>query len=371
MMGARKRGWLAAVAVVIGAMAPTGVVEATGPGGSEAQIEVLCSQEDRVVMLYHEVGCTGGPRFNMIDWRIVMVDLATSEGQAHDMGWVVTEELVSPGEPGTVERWDSGDSVSIVESLARWEMAECHRGHDGIAATLDDLDARFEYGLNPRSLVVVLDGRSRRIEAVEFVLPGAVEVPERECWQLVVVRRMAAGQSSLDVDEVCAAEAARERQLDRPLQPLREVQDRHVFNHTDQIVVGRELRLESKVVLPLQVTQEYEEFPVLAVVDRDVMSREPSYLVYAKGFDVHREGDFATSAELYRLALYLDPGNHTAQYNWACALALQGEVGDAVQQLMKLERTVALRLKIEGDADFDGARDERVFREFMQGLPAE
>jgi len=68
-------------------------------------------------------------------------------------------------------------------------------------------------------------------------------------------------------------------------------------------------------------------------------------------------------------AIHYDADNGTARFNLACAEARLGKGYAAVAALRELEPSAELRAKIEADADFDGVREDGVFREFVEGLP--
>ena len=348
----------------------SGPAAATVPSGSEGNVVPLCTSGDRMVMLYRDVFAAGGPHFHVYDWQLEMVDLGAWVGQTHDMGWVLADN--PPNEPDNAsysEEYGGGDSASIVESLAQWGMVGCFFEGDDKMWTVDPLD--FQYDLSVEGLTIQLAGRSRKIEDLAVVLPGRDEMPTRECVRLLVNKRFAPTQPWPDVELVCEAERAREQQLDRPMEALGSPTLEQALSGMERVVFGEMVHLQTKMVLPTQVHIQFGEYPVLLVLDNDVVGPALSYLVNALGFDAHERGEFAVSDGLFYSALLYDGDNETARYNLACSKARIGQLSTALDQLAVLPATAELRAKIEEDADFDEVRHERRFVDFMQRLPAE
>jgi len=357
--------------LVIGVMAPAGVAGGTLPSTDEARAVPLCSWEDRVVVMYRNVHSAGGPFFHVYDWRLIMVDVGSWEGQAHDLGWVFADENVVASEPHDPDAdYGIGDSMSVVESLARWGMAPCFFVGPSDDFAMDATDDGFQYRFEGRDLVVELGGRSRVVEGVSLLLPEVVEPPDRECVSLLVNRQYAPGQPWLDAEAVCETERARERKLDRPLQPIEKV-DLELLDRLETAEFGPTIQLATQSVVLVQASADFMDFPLFVVIGKEALGREWSYLTNAAGFDAHRRGEYGGARDQFMMALWYDPSNEVARFNTACAYAQLGDVSETVFHLRHLPATAELRAKVEGDADFDGLREERVFVAFMKGLPSE
>jgi len=337
-----------------------------------AQVEVLCTQGDRVVLQYREAFFGGGPRFHTYDWRRVLVDLGAWEGQAHDMGWVLTETpWPEPPDAEVHEEHGDGDSLSIVESLASWGMPTCFFGGEGPPGTGLSGDEYFRFELSDAGLTIGLGGRTRPIEDFAIVLPGAVDPPGRECLHLLGNVRFAPTQPWPDVDQECTAEAERERPLDRPMAPLDELSIDQALLGAEHVETLESVELYSKTLVIVLVRGEYHEVPLLVAFDTEALRSDKSYLINAMGFDAHKRGDYERSRTAFERAAQWDRENQTARYNLACACARLKDTEGMVQSLSMLPATAELRAKIEADADFDGVREKHFYQKFMDSLPHE
>jgi hypothetical protein len=74
------------------------------------------------------------------------------------------------------------------------------------------------------------------------------------------------------------------------------------------------------------------------------------------GFAHHKKGDYATSVQLFRRAIDVDPTHPLARYNYACALARLHDprTKDALSDAISKDATVKARA--QKDADFDAVR---------------
>ena len=358
-------------AVVVGCVAG-GPAEATVPSAEEGRVAILCTYQDRIVMQYREAFYGGGPRYQTYDWRRVMLDLGTWEGQVHDMGWVLTDTPWQDPRFGDVhEEHGDGDSHSIVESLAQWEMTGCFFMGTGYFMTPEPVPGDFQYELSDQGLTIGLEGRVRPIEDFALALPGTVDPPKRGCLRLLGHVRFVPTQPWPDVDEECAAERAQQRPLDRPLVPIGELELEQLLVEVERLEVLESIELWSKTVVLVQVSREYEEFPLLVVFDTTNLRPDKSFLTNAKGLDAHRRGEYEESRKLFESATMWDRDNETAQYNLACACARLGDIEAMITSLSALPATAELRSKIVADADFDGVREKFFYSKFMQALPAE
>ncbi len=86
-----------------------------------------------------------------------------------------------------------------------------------------------------------------------------------------------------------------------------------------------------------------------------------------RGIQLHLKKKYARAAKHYEAALKADPEHRKARYNLACAQALLGQAGPAVEGLKwLLQKDRALyRAKAAKDADFEGIRSSKGYLEAM------